>query len=225
MRKGRLPHDPDVLAQAPVHLFGAVMPPPALDRTPVNFVPTLGGNDTYSNCTVVSLQNMILYRSALNGFQTYIDPAIALQFFADCAGNPADLLAVNGLVYLDVVNRQATHGFDTGHDLLFGIPGVVSLRRNSLALAMATLGGVELGITLHELDEENFSNGKPFDTAADMGAVTGGHAIVGLDYTGLSDTDTVNVATWGRIVPATWRWLASALDEAHALSYVQLKGA
>jgi len=41
------------------------------------------------------------------------------------------------------------------------------------------------------------------------------------DYTGLGDTDTVRVATWGQLIRVTWRWLERATDEAHALDFPQ----
>ena len=73
MRYGRLPFVPADLAAAPVHTFGAGLAPTVLDRRSVKFTPGLYKNDIYSDCTVVSVANMILARAALNGFQAYID--------------------------------------------------------------------------------------------------------------------------------------------------------
>jgi hypothetical protein len=228
IRLGRLPHDPVALASAPAHKFGASPPPAALDRSAVPFTPLLGQNDVYSNCTVVSVQNMIEAQSALSGFgQSYIDPVKALEFFATMHGNPPDLVNAGGLVYLDVMNRVAASGFDTGHDTLFGIPGTVSQDRPSIALAMEHLGGVGLGITLREADEEDWADGRMIDAkpGQDRGKVVGGHAIFGWDYLGLADDATFRAVWWGKLVPTTWRFLQQALDEAHGARWPQLGGA
>ena len=227
-RLGRLPHSPAALAQASAHRFGAAPPPATLDRSTVPFAPVLGQNDQYSNCTVVSIQNMIEAQSALSGFgETYIDPAKALQFFSDCAGNPANLTAVDGLVYLDVMARVATGGIDTGHDTLFGIPGTVSTDRMSIARAMVQLGGVGLGVTLREADQEDWVAGRTIDARPpeDRGAVVGGHALFGWDYVGLGDDEPLRAVWWGRLAPCTWRWLQQAIDEAHGARWPQLRAA
>lgn len=183
------------------------------------FQPGLDGNDVYGDCTVVSLANMIRARAALNGFQAYVDPQKVIDWFAAASGDPPDLAAVGGLDYLGVVNRQAALGFDTGHDLLFGVPGVVDTARTSLAAAMVRFGSVGIGVTLHESDIAAFQAGTTWDVTS--GAVVGGHAVVGWDY----DADTVRFATWGTIARVSWNWLAAAIDEAHALDYPQEKGA
>jgi hypothetical protein len=221
MRLGRLPHNAEALAAAPAHVFGASVPPPMMDRSAVPFAPGLDGNDEFSDCTCVSLANMIRARAALNGFQAYVDPAQVVDFFAACAGNPPDLAAVDGLIYLDVVNRQATTGFATGHDTLFGIPGTVGIDRTSIAVAMDRLGSVGLGVTLHQRDMLAFQSGAVWDTEDAAGDVVGGHAVVAWDYTGLGDTDTVRIATWGVLISARWRWVEASIDEAHALAYPQ----
>lgn len=225
MRLGRQPANQVALGQAPVHLLGASPPPAVLDRSKVNFTPLLGQNDLYTNCTVVSIENMIEAASALGQFETYLDPAEALAFFATLAGNPPDLTTVEGLVYLDVMNYLATTGFSTGHDTLFGIPGVVSMDRPSLANAMDKLKGVGLGVMLHEADEEDWANGKIIDCkpGEDRGAAVGGHALFGWDYLGLVDDATLRAVWWGKLVPTTWRWLEQAIDEAHGARWPQLE--
>jgi hypothetical protein len=92
---------------------------------------------------------------------------------------------------------------------------------------MATLGGVGLGVMLHEADEEDWAAGRSIDAApgADRGAVVGGHAIFGWDYLGLDDGATFRAVWWGRLVSTSWRWLRQAIDEAHAARWPQLGAA
>jgi hypothetical protein len=76
---------------------------------------------------------------------------------------------------------------------------------------------------LRERDMETFGSGI-WDVRGgrDDGPVVGGHCVVGWDYTGLGDDDTVRIGTWGDWQPASWAWVAARLDEAHGLVYRQL---
>ena len=219
MRFGRLPHDPVALAAAHKHVLGVSLPQTVLDRGAIPFQPGLDGNDIYGDCTCVSIANAIRARAVLNGFQANVSSTAAVTFFATCAGHPSDLVAVDGLVYLDVINRQASEGFPTGFDTLFGIPGTVDPSRASLADAIGRFGSVGVGVTLHQSDLAAFQAGAVWDDGS--GDVAGGHVMLAWDYTGLGDTDTVRVATWGRLIRVTWRWLERAADEAHALDFPQ----
>jgi hypothetical protein len=231
VRLGRLPANPAALARQPEHKLGAMPVPMVLDRRSVSFTPGLYHNDTIGDCTVVSIANMIGACAALNGYQAYIDGDKVLQFFADAAGNPPDLAAVDGLVYLDVVNRQAQIGFDTGHDRIFGLPGTVGLTRMELAAGMNELGAIGIGVLLKAKDmatvQQNMASSAPLplDAGMDDGAVIGGHAEILWDYTGLLDDDLVRTGTWGYWQTVTWRWVSARIEEAHGLRFPQLAAA
>jgi hypothetical protein len=165
---------------------------------------------------------MINAKSALEGFQTYIEPQKVVDFFAAAAGNPPDLTTVDGLIYLDVMNRTSELGFDTGHDKLYSIPGTVNLDRNSLAVGTANLGSVGIGITLTQTDMQNTSPASVLDTLLPAGDPVGGHAVITWDYLGMNDTDLVRIGTWGYWQHVTWRWIEARIDEAHAATWPQL---
>jgi hypothetical protein len=224
-RLGKLRSNPADLSAAHVHTFGASIAPAVLDRHAVDFTPCLDGNDRLSNCTVVSVANMIRGRAALNGYHAYVDTAKVIEFFLAAAGNPPDPSTIEGLIYLNVINRQATLGFDTGHDKLYGIPGTVGISRNSLAVAMNELGSVGMGIILKQKDMPTAIPTPVLDIGPNDGVEVGGHAVIGFDYTGLGDLDTVRMGTWGYWQNVTWRWLESRIDEAHGISWPQLKAA
>ena len=223
MRLGRLPpHQPDVLAAAPSHKFGAAVPPVVLNRSHVSVPLGLYGNDTFPDCTAAGLANAAASIAALNGYQLVIDPAKVPAFFAGCLGipdTPADLERADGAVVVDVLNYMQTHGFDIGPQLLAGQWGTLGLDRPSLALGIARLGVGYWGVTLRERDEEAFASGAVWDVqdGRDDGAVVGGHLVVAFDYSGLQDGAVVRLATWGAWQPATWAWVAARLDEAHGL--------
>jgi len=90
-----------------------------------------------------------------------------------------------------------------------------------------TFGVTKLGIMLPAVAQEQFQAGDPWDltgTSADAD-IEGGHDVelVAFDQ----GTETVDVLTWGRRQPVTFRWLARYLDEAWAVLYstVQQTGA
>ena len=227
VRLGRKAHDPAALAAAPAHKFGAVPPPVVLDRSAVEFVPGLYGNDYLPDCTAAGLANAARAVAALNDFNLVVDPDLVPAFYAGCVGcapTPVAMASTDGAVLLDVLQRQAGQGFDVGAQELVGLYGTVTPSITALALAMARLGHVYLGVTLHDRDMQANASGDVWDVqqGRDDGTVVGGHCIMGWDYTGLGYTDTVRVATWGKWQPATWAWVAARLDEAHALVWRQL---
>jgi len=185
-------------------------------------MPALYQNDTLPDCTAVSLANAARGVAALNGYQLAVDPACVPSFYAGCVGNPTDLAATDGAVMLDVLQIQASQGFDIGTQRLAGLSGTLDVAsRSALALGIARLGTGYWGVTLRERDMQR---GPVWDVQAgrDDGDVVGGHAVIAWDYTGLADSDTVRIGTWGGWQPATWAWVAARLDEAHGIVWRQL---
>jgi hypothetical protein len=230
MRLGRLPHDPAALARAPTlagHRFAAAAPPPRLDRSAVEFVPGLFGNDHLPDCSAAGLANAAGMVAALNGYQLAINPDKVPEFYAKCVGVPptdAAMEATDGAMLLDVLRHQWQSGFDIGPQELVGLPGTLPLKRSVIASAMTKLGHAYLGVTLLERDMEEAAVWD-VQPGRDDGAVAGGHCLVAWDYGGLGDGDTVRLATWGGWQLATLQWLAARLDEAHALVWRQLAAA
>lgn len=224
MRLGRLPHDVAALAEAPRHRFAVVQPPRVLDRSSVELIPGLYGNDRYPDCTAVALANAARGVAALNEFGLVIDSAKPLAFYGSCVGDPPNLAATDGAVMLDVLDRQCAKGFDVGPQELVGRYGVLPHDRTTMALAMARLGTLYLGVTLYERDMQLVDTSKIWDVAdgRDDGQVVGGHAVFAWDYDGRRDTDTVRLGTWGAWQRATWSWLEHRLDEAYAVVWRQL---
>ena len=219
-RTGRLPHDPVAVAAAPQHTFGAVLPPEKLDRTLVDFLPGMFDNDRYSDCTSVALYN---HARGVEWLEAQAELAVSrdapLSFFAECAGDPPNLLAINGLVALDVLTRACRDGIPAAGQFLIPQFGVVRPTRAALARAMARLGGLYVGVTLHDRELQGT---RRWDTQGDPGAVDGGHMVNLWAYDGLADDDNVWIGTWGYWQAVTWPWLESRTNEAYGLVWRQL---
>jgi hypothetical protein len=189
-------------------------------------VPRMFANDQLPDCTAAGLANGALAVSALAGYEMAIDDAKVPLFYASVVGcQPTEeaMAATDGAVILDVLQRQATGGFDAGGQTpLVALAGTLQLNRIALAQAMASLGIAYLGVDLFERDMEMPDVWD--DDGRDPGALVGGHCLDSFDYTGLADDRKVRLATWGRMQPATWRWLDSRVREAHGLLWRQIRG-
>jgi hypothetical protein len=225
IRLGRLPQDPAALASARAHRFGAIPPPPCLDRHCIDYQPQLYSNDTLPDCTAVALANAARGVAALNGYDLVIDPPSVPAFYAGCVGDPPNLAATDGAVMLDVLKRQLGLGFDVGPQRLYGLHATVATNRSTLASALARLGPGYWGVDLRERDMDTVGGTWDIAPGRDDGAIAGGHALIGWDYTGLGDGDTVRLGTWGAWQSATWAWVASRLQEAHGIVWRQLERA
>jgi hypothetical protein len=224
MKLGRLPPNPATLAALPslaTHRMSAFVPERVLDRSSTAFTPALCGNDILPVCTAVGLRNHAAGVAAICGFTLAADDAMVPAFYAGCVGcdltMPA-MEATDGAVISDVLARQAAHGFDLGEQVLLAARyATLPLTRTALANAMCRLGGAYLGIVLHDRDMQTV--GQTWDIGLRGSSPVGGHCVVGWDYTGLGDADTVRLMTWGAWQPATWRWLEARVEEAWGLAW------
>jgi hypothetical protein len=224
-RCGRLAHDPATFAAAPAHRFGALPVPAKLDRARYGLVPGLYNNDTDPDCTAASLANYARAVALLNDYDLVVEPGAPLAFYADCIGNPPDLAATDGAAMLDVLAHQGAVGFPIGPQSLVGRWGAIDPKsRSALASGIARLGAGWWGISLYERDME-MPAVWDVQPGRDDGALVARHAVIGWDYTGLQDADTVRIGTWGGWQPASWAWIAARLDEAYALVWRQLERA
>jgi hypothetical protein len=234
MRFGRLPHDVAAVAAAPSivsHTFAVMAPPPTLLRAYVTYQPQMRQNDTLPDCTVAGLINAALAISALNtGAPLAIADDVEIPFYAavaGCAPTVAAVAATDGLQVLDVMRRQGVYGFDIGQDapLTADFASIPVNDRAALANGMALLGCGYWGIDVYERDMQTPPDQPWDDDGTDPGQLVGGHLICAWSYTGLGDTDTGMVATWGRLQPFTWRWAQARLREAYGLFWRQLQRA
>lgn len=232
MNLGRRPHIQALIDRAPSiesHTLAARKAPDKVDRSQIDFTPGLYDNDIYPNCTAVTTANHADAIAHLGGFGLRIDPRHVLTFFSQCTRLPDDpnvLIGCDGALLIDVMNQQGTKGFQIGSQELVGAWGsVIPDNRNMLALSISELGVGHWGVNLAEADQnmEVWDTQSPSSAGDPTPGSWGGHDLFGWDYTGLSDTDTVRLGTWGGWKRATWRWIQSRLDEAYVIAWRQLK--
>ena len=201
------------------------MPAPArLNRAGSGLRPGLYGNDALGDCTCAGLANAVRAQAVLAGFDVDISDEAVLRLYADsCGYRNGDPTTDLGGVETDVLGWQLAHGFDAGGEVpLVGEWATIDAGDlNAIRNACAVVGCVYLGVQLALADQEPIV----WDTAT-VGEQTpgswGGHCLLLWDYQGVLPDDLVTLITWGRKQKATWRWLASRMDEAHAVFWRQL---
>lgn len=225
LKLGCLP--PKVVPGQP-HLYSVAntrSAPPKCDRSGTPFLPRLGHNDLYGDCTAVGLQNSAIGFMALNGSGLVSSDQDALTFYHQSTGfNPNDLATDRGGIEVDVLAFAAANGIQLGHSKLFPLWGSVNPQsRNDLALACSDLGAIYLGVALAESDQDSIGSVWDTTTPGDQTPGSWGyHCLLLWDYTALDDDAIVTLVSWGKLQKATWRWAKSRITEAHAIIWPQL---
>lgn len=199
--------------------FDIHTPPKTLTRKGINPRPLMLMNDTLGDCTSAGIGNYVRAVCAVNGYTMAINDTQALKFYEDSTGyTPTDISTDRGGIEVDVLAYALIHGYPMAHDVIypkFATLGELDTRH--LALSLEAFDAVYLGVQLAEADqtEGTWDTTTPGDQTPGS---WGGHCCVLWGYEGLADDDTIYILTWGKIQRATWRWLASRIDEAHILN-------
>lgn len=204
----------------------ARLPPARLDRSHINPAPLMLGNDITSDCTSAGIGNALRATSALGGYQTDVTDDNALMFYEESAGYRGTPETDRGAVETEVLSYALRHGYPTESGTYYPLWGSTDTGRNSIALLMASLGVAYLGVRLSTTDMDNVARyGSETVLGLDNGVPgsAGGHCLLAWDYTGMRDTDTVTLLTWGMRIKSTWAWLDSRIMESHGMVWPQLR--
>ncbi|NHN93852.1 hypothetical protein [Acetobacter sicerae] len=228
-------HDPRAPKMARLSLMQRTAPARLL-RDHIDPAPLMLGNDQTGDCTSVGLANAFRAQAALGGFQVSVTTEDAVRFYSKSTGYvPGNEATDRGGYELDVLTMAGRDGYALETQTIFPIWGNIDKNDlNGIRLCMAAFGGVYNGLALAEADmwQDEQGNLAPVwdtETPTERGDPTpgsaGGHCTVYWSYSGIEDTDLVSILTWGMVQKATWRWVRSRMDEAHALAFPQLKPA
>jgi hypothetical protein len=225
-RLGRLPHDDAQLARAPqlARYLEAMTAPAVIDRSDVPFTPHLDDNDQIGDCTAVALANCARAAAALRGDKQFaISTADVICFYEQSTGYVwGEPQTDRGGVIASVLAYQAAHGFPVDHTKIKGAWGTFDPRdRNLMGVAIDVVGSVDLGVALADADKAMtiWDTNSPASAGDPAPGSWGGHSLMIFAYTGLGDTDLVELGTWGEWQRATWRWIDSRVQEAHAIAW------
>ncbi|MGI4797003.1 MAG: hypothetical protein ACRYG8_23720 [Janthinobacterium lividum] len=202
--------------------------PPKLIRTHIDPGPQMDRNDQLGDCTAAGIANAARAQARLGGYTIGIPTEKTVAFYSQSTGyDPTNANSDQGGVEVSVLASAARDGFDTGGETkLYPLWGSIDKGDlNGVRLVCAEIGPVYLGVSLAFADQAD----GVWDTT--MGGDQtpgswGGHCLLLWDYDGTDPDSLVSLITWGAATQkATWRWLQSRMDEAHALSFRQLRKA
>jgi hypothetical protein len=214
---GRLPEDwsKPRLTLAP-HLR-AVVPPASVDW--YSRVQAWGvlANDQWGDCVFAGNGHIIEQQTALGGGdETIVTDQEALAEYSAVTGfnpdagpsgsNPTD----QGALIQDGLADLRKNGL--AGQKIAAFARVSQADQGEVKTALAELGAVSLGVNLPQSAMDQFDAGQPWTVSGD-GTILGGHCITAFGY----DAEYVYVVSWGKVVPATWEWLAAYCDEAWAV--------
>lgn len=207
------------------HRMASVAAPAKIDRSAVAFSPGLYRNDRIGDCTAAGLANAARAQAALGGFDIGIAEEDVVRFYSASTGYDAEHPGTDkGGVETDVLAYRLKTGFRTaGQTPLVGEWATIDPSDfNALRNVVAWVGAAYIGVQLAMSDQ---SPGL-WDVGLGAGDCTpgswGGHCICLWDYQGTEDESLVTLLSWGTRRLATWRWLRSRMDEAHAVFWRQL---
>ena len=198
--------------------------PARLLRDHIDPSPLMLGNDTLGDCTSVGIANALRAQCSLGGFQVAVETSDAIRFYSASTGyQPSNASTDLGGVEVDVLAYAARKGYALQSEQVPSFPLWGTMDRedlNGVRLCMAGLGVAYGGFLLAQADQyaETWDTTTPGDQTPGS---WGGHCALLWDYTGTQDDDLVTVLTWGMKKKATWRWVRSRMDEAHAITFPQ----
>ena len=217
LRLGRLPEDPykPRLTLAP-HLR-ATAPPPSADW--YSHVQAWGvlGNADWGDCVFAGNGHIVEQQTALGeGDESIVTDTETLAEYSQVTGfnqdagppgsNPTD----QGALIQDGLADLRKNGL--AGQKIAAFARVTQANQTEMKTALAELGAVSLGVNLPQSAMDQFNAGQPWTVSGDA-TILGGHCIIAAGY----DAQYVYIVSWGKVVPATWGWLAAYCDEAWAV--------
>lgn len=198
--------------------------PAVLNRDHINPNAKMYANDKIGDCSAAGIANLMSAIMALNGMGVHISTQDVINFYSLSTGyNPENPLTDEGGVLSEVLAVALSKGFLAGDYSYYPLWGSLDPSdRNAMGNVMNMMGAVYCGFGLAEADE--YTVGGVWDTTTPGKQDSwswGGHCAIIWSYTGLADTDIVEIITWGSLQKATWRWVRARIFEAHALAFRQ----
>lgn len=222
---GRLPEDTSKprLTLAP-HLT-AVTPPASADW--YSHVQAWGvlGNRDWGDCVFAGNGHIIEQQTAYGEGGEFIvtDQEALLEYslvtgFDPNAGPPGENPTDQGALIQDGLADLRKNGL--AGQKITAFARVNETSQTEVKTALAEFGAMSFGVNLPQSAMDQFNAGQMWSVVSDDGGILGGHCVTGFGY----DDGSVYLVSWGRVVPATWDWLAKYCDEAWAIVSAQWAG-
>jgi hypothetical protein len=171
------------------------------------------GNDVWGDCVEAWEAHYLMLRTA-NASSIVIPTSqqVLALYTAETGFNPSNPNTDNGTVETSDAIYMVTTGF-MGHKA----DATASIHRidlPNLKWCIQLFGGVTFGVNLPQSAMDQFNANQPW-TVVKNSPIIGGHCPGGVGY----DGKWFYVVTWGRIQPASYEWILTYNEEAHALLF------
>jgi hypothetical protein len=161
-------------------------------------------NDVDGDCVIAMAGHAVMALDAETG-STLPPPTTSqcLTIWRRLNGNTA-----NGLVISSTLSYWRNPGLFEAQERIFGY-GPVTLDQTEIKLGVARFGVVLLGIQCPQSAEDQYDANEAW-TVVPGSPIIGGHAVLIVGYDPLG----VWLVSWGRLIHATWQFVAKYADEA-----------
>lgn len=189
------------LAPAPTKVYWEYKVPAALWG--------MDGNDTVGDCTCAAIAHMVACATAHTGDLFVPSQADCLKVYSAVTGyDPATGANDNGAVITDILAYWQTTGI-AGHKI--SAWAALDNSADEIKQGIWLFGGVDIGITVYQSMQRQFSQGQPWDDPSGM--VVGGHSIPLFGY-GRAGTTGL---TWAALQQIGWDTLSRIMTEAYVV--------
>lgn len=168
------------------------------------------GNDRYGDCVAVTWANMRrLLTASLGTAESYPDLTAVESLYK--TQNPAFPAQDEGMDIQTCLEYLAKTGGPDGVKAV-AFAKVDPSDRGEVEAALAIFGALWVGINVREVNETQFSQGKPWDYDPNS-EILGGHSVLSGGYTGVAN-DSIKFITWAKETGFTDAFVAHDVEEA-----------
>ena len=163
------------------------------------------GNLDIGDCTAAACGHAVQVWT--RGAKIPSDADVIALYSAASGYKPGNELTDNGAVIVDVLAKWGSIGL--GSDKIDAYAAIDATDLDNIKRAVALLGCADIGLEMPMSAQTQSA----WDVVDNDGGAWGGHSVLIVGY----DTDGVTVISWGRLIHASWDFLARYMDEAFGL--------
>jgi hypothetical protein len=201
---------PHVLSDLSVYATTKIPDPPAS----IDYYSAIGqkdwgmlGNDQVGDCTIAGAAHAIMaWNSEVKEADPVPDASQVLSQYNEITGGQD-----TGCVESDVLTRWQKQGLFSDNQVDAFAP-VDHKNLVEIHQAIAFYGGAYVGVQLPQSAMDQFNAGQPWSVVKGS-PIEGGHCVHLVGY----DSGFAYAVTWGQVIPVTYPWLATYLDECWAI--------
>lgn len=175
-------------------------------------------NDQWGDCVIAGRANFTMRAEKIEQGELVepTDQEVLSEYWKEQGDPTGQERPDNGLYILESLKVWRNQGWVVGgkqYDI-YGFAEINRAKLLEIRQAIYLLGGVIVGVSIHQADMDAFGWGNIWDTTENCGPFLGGHCMYGMGY---MKSGSFVFMTWGRRVVVTPFWLLSHVDEIYGI--------